>query len=74
MDFPDGAVVKNLPANAEDKGLIPRWGRSLRMRNDNPLQCSCLGNPMDRGDWQATVHGVTKSRTQLSTNISKKVK
>ena len=74
MDFPDAAVVKNLPANAEDKGLIPRWGRPPRMRNDNPLQCSCLGNPMDRGDWQATVHGVTKSQTQLSTKTSKKVK
>ena len=69
-----GAVVKNLPANTGDEGLIPRSERSPRIRNDNPLQCSCLGNPMDRGDWQATVHGVTKSQTQLSTNTSKKEK
>ena len=74
MDFPGGAVVKNLPAYAGDEGLIPRSEKSPRIRNDNPLQCSCLGNPMDRGDWQATVHGVTKSQTQLSTNTSKKEK
>ena len=52
--------------NARDLGLIPRSGRSLRGVSGNPLQYSCLENPMDRGAWQATVHGVTKSRTQLN--------
>ena len=59
-DFPDGTVVKNLPANAGDKGLIPGLGRSPEGGNGNPLQCSCLGSPMDRGAWRATVHGVVK--------------
>jgi len=59
-------VVKNLPANAgdaRDAGSIPGSGRSPGEGNGNPLQYSCLGNPMDRGAWQATVHGVTKSQT-----------
>ena len=51
---------KDLPASAEDTGLIPRLGRSPGEGNGNPLQCSCLGNPMDRGAWQAAVHGVAK--------------
>ena len=55
-------VVKNLPANAGDVGSIPGLGRSLG-GNDNPLQDSCLGNPMDRGAWRAIVHGFTKSQT-----------
>ena len=58
--FPGGTVVKNLPANAGDVGLIPGSGRSLGGGNDNPLQYSCLGNPMNRGAWRATVHRVTK--------------
>ena len=49
-----------------DLGSIPGLGRSPGEGNGNPLQYSCLENPMDRGPWQATVHGVTKSRTQLS--------
>ena len=49
-----------------DVGLIPGWKRSTGKENGNPLQHSCLGNPMDRGAWQATVHGVTKSLTLLS--------
>ena len=53
-------MVKNLPANAGDVGLIPGSERSAGEGNDNPLQYSCLENPMDRGAWQATVHGVTK--------------
>ena len=60
-------VIKNLPANAgdiRDVGLVPRLGRSPEVGRDNPLQYSCLENPMDREAWQATVHGVTKSRTQ----------
>ena len=61
-------MVKNPPANAGDKrdtGLIPRSGRSPEGGHDNPLQYSCLENPMDRGAWQATVHRVTMSWTQL---------
>ena len=53
-------MVKNLPANARDLGLIPRSGRSPGEENGNPLQYSCLGNPMERGAWQVTVYGVTK--------------
>ena len=60
-------MVKNLPANEEDVGSIPGAGRSPREGNGNPLQYSYLGNPMDRGAWQATVHGVTKSETHLGT-------
>jgi len=53
-------VVKNLPANAEDAGSTAGWGRCPGEGNGNPLQYSCLENPMDKGAWQATVHGVTK--------------
>ena len=56
-------VVKNLPANAEyirDAGLIPGLGRSPRGGHGNPLQYSCLENPMDRGAWQTRVHKVTR--------------
>ena len=49
MDFPGGSVVKNPPANAEDPGSIPGSGRCPGRGNDNPLQYSCLENPMDRG-------------------------
>ena len=54
-------MVNNLLASARDTGLIPGSGRSPGEGNGNPLQYSCLENHMDRGDWQATVHGVTKS-------------
>ena len=57
-------MVKNPPANAgdiRDMGFIPGSGRSPRVGNDNPLQYSCLGNPMDRGAWQTMVHEVAKS-------------
>ena len=60
------SAVKNLPANAgdtRDMGLIPWWGRSPGVGNDNPLQYSCRENFMDRGAWWATVHGVAKSQT-----------
>jgi len=50
----------------EDAGLILRSGRSPGVGNDDPLQCSCPGNPKDRGAWWATVHGVTKESDQLS--------
>ena len=49
MGFPGGSVVKHLPANAKDVGFISGLGRSSGEGNDNPLQYSCLGNPMDRG-------------------------
>ena len=52
--------------NAGDLGSIPGSGRPTGEGNGNPLQYSCLENPMDGGDWWATVHGVTKSRTRLS--------
>ena len=64
--FPGSTVVKNFPANAGDVGLIPGSGRSPGIGNGNPLQYSCLENPMDRGTWWATVHGVAKSQTRLS--------
>ena len=63
--FPGDSAVKNLPANAGDVGLIPGLGRSPGEGNGNAFQYSCLGNPMGRGTWQATVHGVAKSRTWL---------
>jgi len=64
--FPDGSVVKNLPASAghtRDKDSVPGSGRPPGEGNGNPLQYSCLGNPMDRGAWWATVHGVTEIQT-----------
>ena len=62
-------MVKNLPANAGDAGSIPGSGQSLREGNGNPLQYSGLGNPVDRGAWQAKVHGDTESWLQLSTQV-----
>jgi len=59
-------VVKNLPADAAYAGLSPLLGKPLGGGNGNPLQYSCLGNPIDRGAWQATFHGVTKNWTKLS--------
>ena len=53
-------MVKNLPADTGDAGLISGWGRSPGEGNGIPLQYSCLGNLMGRGAWQATVHGVAK--------------
>ena len=58
MGFLGDSAVKNLPANAGDVGLIPGSGRYPGEGNGNPLQYSCLENPMDRGAWWATVHGV----------------
>ena len=63
---PGGSVEKNPPANAGDMGSIPGPGRSPGEGNDNPLQYSCLRNPMDRGAWQAIVHGIAKSGIGLS--------
>ena len=56
---------KNPPANKGDMGSIPGLGRSSGEGNGNPFQYSCLGNPMDRGAWWATVHGVVRSWTRL---------
>ena len=67
LGFPGGSVFKKKTAcQAGDVGLIPGSGRSPGEGNGNPLQYSCLENPMDRGAWWATVHGVAKSRKQLS--------
>ena len=63
MHFPGGPVVKNPPTNVGDSGSIPGSGRSPKGGQGNPLQYSCLENPLDRGAWQATVHRVTKSWT-----------
>ena len=60
LDFPSGTMVKNLPANTGDagnSGSVPGLGRSPGGRHGNPLQYSCLENPMGKGAWQAAVHG-----------------
>ena len=83
MGFSGGSVVKNPTANARNAGLIPGLGRCPREGNGTPLKYSCLGNLMDRGAWQATVHRITNSQTELSDetitnltikNVSKEVK
>ena len=65
--------IKNLPANAGDAGSIPEWGRSPGEGKGNPLQSSCLENPMDRGAWRATGHGGHKvfDRTEVTENACK---
>ena len=64
--FPHSSAGKESSCKAGDLGSIPGSGRFPREGNGNPLQYSCLGNPMDGGAWQATVHGVTKNWTRLS--------
>ena len=74
VGFPGGSVVKNLPAMQGDEGdpvLIPGSGRSPGGGNGNQLHYSCMENSMDRGTWQAAVHRVAESRTQLSTHHNK---
>ena len=66
-------VVKNRPANAEEVGSIPGSGRCTGKGSGNPLQCSCVENPMDRGACQATVHGVTRVRHNLVTKQQQSV-
>ena len=66
MDFPGGSNSKVSAYNEEDLGAILELGRSPGEGNGNPLQYSCLEYPMDGGAWQATVHGVAKSRIRLS--------
>ena len=63
--FLGGSAIKNPPANGRDMGSVPGWERSSGEGNGNPLQYPCLENPMDRGAWWTTVHGVTKSWTRL---------
>ena len=64
--FPGGSAGKESACNAGDLSSIPGLGGSPGEANGHPLQYYCLGNPMDRGVWQAIVHWVTKSWTQLS--------
>ena len=64
-NFLGGSMVQNPPVNAGDAGWIPGSRRSPRVGNGNPLQYSCLGNPMDRGAWGATVHGVPKESDMI---------
>ena len=67
LGFSSGSVVKEFTCNAGDAGdtgSVPGSGRSLGGEHGNPLQCSCLENPMDRGAWQAMVHGVAKCQTR----------
>ena len=66
MGFPGGSDGKGSACNAGDLGLILGLGRSPGGGNGNPLQCSCLENPLDRGAWWSMVHGVSQSRTGLS--------
>ena len=66
LGFPAGSDGKESACNVGDSGSMPESGRSPGEGNGNPLQYSCLENPMDRGAWQTTVHGVAKSGTRLS--------
>ena len=75
LGFRGGSVVKNPPANAGDMGSIPRLGRSLGEGNGNPRQCSCLGNPMDRGAWGSEELGMTENaHTHHVVDIFQRVK
>ena len=65
-------MVKSLPANVEDMGSIPGLGKCPGEGNSSPLQYSCLGNPMDRGAWWVTIHGVAELNT-LSNETCKQV-
>ena len=67
--FPHSSVDKASACNAGDLGSIPGWVRSLGEENGNPVQYSCLENPIDRGAWHATVHGVTRVGHNLGTKL-----
>ena len=66
IGFSRGSMAKNPPASVEDVDSVPDPGRSSGGENGNPLQCSCLENPIKRGAWWAVVHGVTRSQTRLN--------
>ena len=66
LGFPGGSENKDSACNVGDRGLIPELERSPEEGNGNTFHYSCLENPMDTGDWQATVHRVAKSRTRPS--------
>ena len=66
VGLPSGSVVKKPPANEGDRDLTPGSGRSPGEGNNNPCQYSCLGNPMDRGVWQAMDQRVAKGQKRLS--------
>jgi len=66
MGFPGGQCGKEPSCNVRDASLVPGSRRSPGEGNGNPLQYSCLGNPMDRGAWQATVHGVAKKEAEVT--------
>ena len=68
MGFPGGSVDKESACNARGLGSIPGSGRSPGEGHGNTLQYSCLGNPMDRGAWKATVHGVARVGHDLVIN------
>ena len=72
LGFPGGSDSKESTCNTEDLGSIPELGRSPGGGNGNPLQYSCLEKPMDRGAWRVPVHGVTKSQTRLSEEMTTK--
>ena len=65
MGFSGGSAVKNLPVDAGDEGLIPGSGRSPGEGRGNWIQYPCMKNSLDRGGWQATIHGVAESRKPL---------
>ena len=67
LSFPSGSVGKESACSAGDPGLIPGLGRFPGEGNGNPLQYSCLENPVDRGAWQAAVHGIARVRHDLAT-------
>ena len=71
MDFLGGSVSKEFSCSAGDPNLIPGSGRSAGEGNGNPLQCSCLGNYIDREAWWTTVHGITKVRHALAIKTEK---
>ena len=73
LSFPGGLVVKNLPANTRDMGLVLGSERYPGGGYSNLLQYSWLKNPMDRGTWWAAVHGIAKNRTQLITHGTPKL-
>ena len=72
LSFPHSSSKESV-CSAGDLGLIPGSGRSSGKGNDNPLQCSCLENPMDRGTWWATVHRVARVRHDLATKERERV-